>query len=340
MNNPQQAIVDVESVELPVKYTLTNAKLEELKEQYSAVPDCSTRKGYKEAVASLAVWRPLRGKLEIERKKHNEDAQVHIKKVNAEAKRILGFIETYEKPIKAAKDVEDQKIKDAEKVEAERIQNIKNHIDDIKRLPMDAAFNVVTIEKALENLRNIDMKPFQEFENEASKVCIEIYRELQTMLKHIQEKEAESKKLAEEKEKLEADQKKMNEDKAAQEEKLRKDREEVEAEKRKVEEEKQKLEEEKAKLKADAEKVERDKVEAEKRKADEAERIEKEKAYKIREEELEKKCLEKRQVDIKESRKLALDAMYVIDGNGDFEDILQAIEEDKIPGVMALWTEI
>ncbi len=210
MNNE---IIEAEVVGLPVEYTVTAAVLEALKAQYSVVPDCSTKKGYKETKAALSVLRPIRTGLEKERKKLKADALEYGRRVDSVAKEIKETIEGIEKPFLDAKAAEDEKIEAAKKLDDERKAKILSKIEAIKAAPMKLPRNAERIQQAIDNLKAINFEAFQEFTDDAIKVCGDVHDELTVILKEIKEADAAAAQVSEERAKLEAERKAFEEEK-------------------------------------------------------------------------------------------------------------------------------
>ena len=135
-------VVDFEN--LPIDYSdtgVTEAVLAKLKEDYTVVPDCSTKEGYAIAKAGITLLRTLRIKIEAKRKKNNAGAVSYKKRNDGEAAGYISLIVALEEPMKAGKQVQDA-IKEEEKrikaeKEKERVAAIEKDINTIRNVVLD-----------------------------------------------------------------------------------------------------------------------------------------------------------------------------------------------------------
>jgi len=105
-----------------IEYGITDAALAELKERYKDV-DAGT--DYEGAKVALKECTSLRTALEGKRKDLKKDALEYGRKVDSEAKRILGKIQEVEGPIKDSKQVVDDA---AARIEAQRVAVINDKL--------------------------------------------------------------------------------------------------------------------------------------------------------------------------------------------------------------------
>ena len=135
-------VVDFES--LPIDYSdtgVTEAVLAKLKEDYTVVPDCSTKEGYAIAKAGITLLRTLRVKIEAKRKKNNAGAVSYKKRNDGEAAGYISLIVALEEPMKKEKQAQDA-IKEEEKriaaiKEQERVAAIEKDINTIRNVVLD-----------------------------------------------------------------------------------------------------------------------------------------------------------------------------------------------------------
>lgn len=128
-----------------VAYDPNDAAIAKLKAQIAPLladpkSALTTKEGYEECRAVLATTRQWRSILEKKRVELKADALEFGRKVDAEAKRVLGLILEIESPIKAAKDAADtekeRKLQEgiaAEKAKAEAIEKAKRDAEEAAR---------------------------------------------------------------------------------------------------------------------------------------------------------------------------------------------------------------
>ena len=135
-------IVDFES--LPIDYSdtgVTEAVLAKLKEDYTVVPDCSTKEGYAITKAGITLLRTLRIKIETKRKKNNEKAVDYKKRNDSEAANLTSLIVALEEPMKVARKAEDEAKAEEKRLaaikEQERVAAIEKDINTIRNVVLD-----------------------------------------------------------------------------------------------------------------------------------------------------------------------------------------------------------
>ena len=104
---------------------LTDAKLAEYRERFSRL-SAQTKDGYEDVRKAIAVCRTTRTAIDKKRKELNEGAQVYIRTVNGEAKRLTEAIEAIEEPLKTEKQSADDE-RERLKAEAEAAKAKKVH---------------------------------------------------------------------------------------------------------------------------------------------------------------------------------------------------------------------
>ena len=268
--------------ELIVKYNVTDASIEELREKYAIVPKVNTSAELKTLKADITVVRTLRTSVEATRKDLKKEALEYGRKVDTEATRIKEKLISIEQPMKDEQKRYEDKIKAAkeeeERLELERVAEIQRKINNITSLPsLNDGKAPHEIEEAIESLNYRDLFDYQEFTSQRDDALVIARESLVELLrvaleKELVEKEAAAQKELEEKERQEAEAKRQQEieerekQAAIEQEKIKKERAEMVAkqkklddeaeardakqlaEKNRLEEERQKIEEEKAAL--------------------------------------------------------------------------------------------
>ncbi len=97
-----------------IEYGVTDAKIAELKSDFSIVPDSSTEKGYAEIKSALKIISPYRTGVEVKRKELKASSLERGRLIDTEAKRITAAIIDIEQPFKDAKQKRDDELKDIE----------------------------------------------------------------------------------------------------------------------------------------------------------------------------------------------------------------------------------
>lgn len=182
---------------------LTDAKLAEYREKFKCL-SAKTKEGYEDVRKAIAVCRTTRTGIDKKRKDLNESAQLYIKTVNGEAKRLITAIEEIEEPLKKEKQAVDDE-RERLKAEAEAAKAKKIH-DRISLFVEQAGVPCTP--------RQAEVWTDADFEG-ALAIAREAY---QTRLKAEQEAEMERKRLE-----------------AEQQEEIRKQREEVERQRAELE---------------------------------------------------------------------------------------------------------
>ncbi len=191
----------------PIQFNVTDAAIAELRVKHNVTPITNTKE-LKENAASIAVIRTLRVNVDKRRKELKKEANEYGKKVQTEANRITGELESIEQPLNDAKDAYEAKkaavAAEKKRKEEERVQTIKDKINEIKAYPANFIFkgsNIPQIKKAIERLLFVkDEFDYQEFASEVLQVktkAIEELKQLQTNREDLEkeEKEAEAKRI-------------------------------------------------------------------------------------------------------------------------------------------------
>ena len=148
-----------------VEYSVTDAKIAELKEVYSVVPDASTKAGYADVKAALKVLVPLRTGVEKKRKELKKDALAWGKLVDSEAKRITSALIEIETPFKDAKFQVDNAKKIAEQ---KRVDDINHRIECYGNIAASMiGQDSESIQQAISDLKDDPCNGFAEFTKEA-----------------------------------------------------------------------------------------------------------------------------------------------------------------------------
>lgn len=119
-----------------ITYSITDAKLAELRQKYAEVPDATTPEGYALVKAGLSELVPLRTGVDKKRKELKAESLEWGRKVDAEAKRITEVLEAIETPLRSAKeavDAEAERVKqEAAQAAARALAAIQARIDGIQ----------------------------------------------------------------------------------------------------------------------------------------------------------------------------------------------------------------
>lgn len=127
---------------IPARYELADAKIEELKTQFSGIT-VYDEESFNVAKEAKKVLVPLRTGIEKKRVELKADALEYGRKVDAEAKRITALLEEIEDPItKQIDDWNDRKRIEAEKAENERIARAKELLQ--KLVDLGVQYNAVS----------------------------------------------------------------------------------------------------------------------------------------------------------------------------------------------------
>lgn len=350
--------------DIEIVFPVSDDKLDQLKEQYAMVPDCTTKDGYKLAKANRSELRKLRITVDDSRKKMTEEWRQKTAKCNSIGKDIIDKIKALEEPLAIAIKAEDTRKAEEKaakvRAEQERVAAIRQRINDIGKLlhfapgttskevkiVIDETWTAMGEELTEENCAECLEEAKKEHElvgyrlQEILRATIETEEreaeaaEQRRIAEEKRRKEEEAfarKKAAFEKEQAQAAERQRLEDEArAKEEAAR------EEQRRKEDEERQrKIDEENARIQAENQKLEAEKQrireEAKRRAAEE--QAKKDAEEKAKREEEERKANEALQV---ERRREAIIAMnYIDDGEEPItsQSILTAIIAGKIPWV-------
>jgi hypothetical protein len=107
---------------------ITEAKLDEYRREFSGL-SAQTKEGYESVRKAIAVCRTTRTAIDKKRKELNEGAQVYIRTVNGEAKRLTEAIEAIEEPLKTEKQsADDERERLKAEAEAEKAKKVHDRI--------------------------------------------------------------------------------------------------------------------------------------------------------------------------------------------------------------------
>jgi len=289
-----------------IKFSVTDAAINELKQQYSGL-EITDSASYEIVRSALSTVRAKRTDVEKKRKELKASALNFGRKVDGEAKRITALLLPIEEALKATKQAEDDRKdairKDAERKEKERVDDINGKIGDIKGKTFGILGKSSDELKALAaEIESIEITEdaYQEFfdtaKSERALVAGQVANALQGKLiqdREVEEQKKEADRLKSEKAELEKQKREEAEKQAkirveqearekVEAERLDKIRLEQEKEQEKLKEERLKIEAEKAEMAA-AKKAEEERIEAEnKAKKEKKEREEFEKQTKIK----------------------------------------------------------
>lgn len=128
-----------EMKQMLVKYDITAAGIQELREKYSIVPKVGCNADLKQLKRSITEVRTIRTSIEKKRKELKADALEYGRKVDGEARRITEELLTIEKPMKDEQEAYEAQVRarKAEKarIEAERVRIIQDKIEGVRLLP-------------------------------------------------------------------------------------------------------------------------------------------------------------------------------------------------------------
>lgn len=161
--NDQQVVA---GTQLPAEFKDIEAQLAALKEQYSVVPDCSTKDGYKEAKQAIQALTKMRTGTDKARLAITDPLRERVKQINDFAKALVGEVERLEGPIRDAKKEVDEEIQ--RKNEA-RKNKIREGIERDITVYVDTAVGLgqADIMQMVNELRALDVAIYGELEKEA-----------------------------------------------------------------------------------------------------------------------------------------------------------------------------
>jgi len=171
-----------------IKYSVTDAKLAELREKYKHVPNAETEVGYSLIKAALSELVPLRTGVDKKRKELKADSLEWGRKVDAEAKRITEALEAIERPLREAKDWVDA---EAERRKQEQIQAAAKALAAVEaRISRILGFAEYLIGATAANLREsllkLDAIPiddsFEPLKSKATAVHAEVRKKIESAL--------------------------------------------------------------------------------------------------------------------------------------------------------------
>lgn len=250
---------------LPVPYSVSDSKIAEIRERCTGLT-ATTKEGYEEVRLAIAGTRKLRVSIEEQRENLKRPALEFGRKVDAEAKRLIGLLKAIEEPLQAEKD----------RADAEK-ERIKREAAEAERIKLEARLNQLQAVGAL--IAPITVQHWTEEEFTANLVGFTKSHEaiLQAQREEAERKAKEEAEQREairlEQERLAAERAELDRQRKAAEESARIERERIEAEQAA---ERARLEAERAKIEAE-QKAERDRLDAERRKIEEQQRVEREK---------------------------------------------------------------
>ena len=256
----------------PVKYSVTDANIQELKEKYSGLT-ANTNGGYQEVKEALREVVSLRTSTEKARKAFKKDALEYGRRIDDEAKRVTALLLEVEEPLKAEKqkvDNEKARIKaEKEAVEAKRVADIRDKIQSIMLLA-DGCVNDTSLESLQEKYSKaeclvVDETEYEEFTEEAKadvdnvRACLfDAMEKRKAFIEEEAKQKAEADRLSAERKAFEDDRAKVKAEQEAM-AKIAQD---------KIDTERKAFEDDRAKVKADQKakaKVEQDKIDAERK---------------------------------------------------------------------------
>jgi len=213
----------------PVKYSVTDANIQELKEKYSGLT-ANTNGGYQEVKEALREVVSLRTSTEKARKAFKKDALEYGRRIDDEAKRVTALLLEVEEPLKAEKqkvDNEKARIKaEKEAVEAKRVADIRDKIQSIMLLA-DGCVNDTSLESLQEKYSKaeclvVDETEYEEFTEEAKadvdnvRACLfDAMEKRKAFIEEEAKQKAEADRLIEERKAFEADQAKAKSEQEA-----------------------------------------------------------------------------------------------------------------------------
>lgn len=200
-----------------IVYSVTDAAIAKLEERYKGLTIAAD--GFDTVKSAVKELTRLRSKLETERKAKKEDALEFGRKLDAEAKRVRGLIESIETPLRTAVDAHEAKEKlkaeAAEIAEKERLAKLNAMVEDIKTLGLTAEGRSISDLKSLQdNMRILTPteEVFGEFTALAEEYRLAAYQRLTVALANAEAREkvareqaAEAKRLTAEREQLARD---------------------------------------------------------------------------------------------------------------------------------------
>lgn len=343
-----------------VKYDVTDAALEQLREEFTEVPDVTTKDGYEVVRLGLAKIRTLRVSVEKRRKELKAEALAHGRKVDGEAGRITGVLEAIEGPMKGAKVAIDCQ-REEERLaklcaENKRKGAIQARITEIRSVPLDYTdSSSKEINEAFDILVTLDTENdgFEEYAEEATTAKGEVLETLAILQAKAMDREKEDERRKEEERKLAEEREAFEKEQAKAEEKRLEDERVAEAERKEkqdkidadnkerqdaIDADNKKAQD---KLDADREELRLQQEEIDRKEQEEADRIAKEKEdqrlideKKLADEELKKK--EKEDKALQEAKyQETYDALSAICSEPlPVGKILDAIQAGEIPNVI------
>jgi len=251
------------------EFSATDARLNELRDQYAVIPNADTKEGYEALRLGIRDIVRCRTSLEAKRQEVNAPLLAKTKLANSEAKRITAELVKIEEPMKAAKGIVDERKRlakeEAERVELARIKGIEKAIAYfpwVVKNTIAANYPASKIGKVISEAAGIQITAdaYQEFVDEAKEAQLSAVGELTRLYEATKEREDEAARLKADKEKLDAERAELDKQRKIEQEKTKREWAELE-EKRKVEQEKRdedqaegrRLREEIRKLKREAE---------------------------------------------------------------------------------------
>ena len=272
--------------EMIIQYNVSDAAIEELREQYGNVETVEGDAGLALLKADITVVRTLRTSVEAKRKELKKDALEYGRKVDTEAKRITAKLLEIEEPMKAEKDrfeaiAENERL-EALRIDTERVEKIQARIDLQVALPMSLmGKSADVIAAAIIQLESPDDFGYQELAGKHALAIMEALPILRKMhgleVQRVADLEtaAERDRLAEiERKELEAEREKFAAEQRVKDEEAARERAAAEAERKRLADiEEKQLAAERERLAEERRRMDEEKREAEEaRKADKAKR--------------------------------------------------------------------
>lgn len=222
-----------------VKYDVTEAAISEMRSLYMAltVNDVDDQEGFEAVHSGRMVVKGARVAVEKQRKKYNEDAQKHIKGVNAAAKKIFDGLEPIESHLQEQEDIviNERKRIQSEKEQAEQ-KRIQGRINELASVGcVMSFFDVATLSDP--EYEKLFSEKKEAFEAEQKRIAEAARIEAERLEKERVEREAEKKRLEAERAELDRIRREQETEKA----RLKAEQDKIDAEKKVAQEKKTKL---------------------------------------------------------------------------------------------------
>ena len=200
----------------PIRYSITNAAIDQLREKHAVVHDAWTEDGYKKVSEAIKELTKLRNDIERTRKAIKKPALEYGRKIDTEAKRITARLVEIEKPHREAKEHKDAELRAREEARRDAINKRIAHMTKLCTHSVGQPSD--KIESIIEELCGIDVSDealFGEYTNEAGQTQQEALDKLQELLQAAEDRERINDQLEIERAEIEI-QRKANEAKEAE----------------------------------------------------------------------------------------------------------------------------